>query len=51
MSMIDPKRKRRRSWRALDPDDEMPLVRVRHYGEANMLDFVRRLATAAVRPN
>jgi hypothetical protein len=43
----DPERKKRRSWLALDPDDEMPRLRVRHYGEANMSDFVRRLSVLA----
>jgi Protein of unknown function (DUF3800) len=39
----DPVRKLRPTWQCLDPDDEVPLVWVRHYGEANMGDFVRRL--------
>jgi hypothetical protein len=47
----DPARKLRPTWQALDPDDEVPLVWVRHYGEENMGDFVRRLAAAAARAN
>jgi hypothetical protein len=39
----DPKRKLRRSWQAIDPDEDNHRIRVRHYGEANMKDLISTL--------